>query len=326
MSGYVNEKRNLVWPQKTLQGTYNKLDELDKWLPSLKEEIREFFRVSGFVSAIYVQIDDLYQLRQDDQPFVVDYVHRLCKDLPLFFKIATLRHASVLFVARVGQPIGAQERHDFQPINIDYTFADFRKARDQNKKIFYEFGKLAELKNSEVDTLFKGEGFDRLVLAGGGVPRDTLSLFLEVLGDVQANMSGDGRIGKDDVRFLSKTNFERRIEELKHDSGAAQQEALIKGIYVIREFCLDKKSNVFLVAERTLQQNDEFRGLIYRLLDYRIIHSGATALSHKSREGAYQAFAIDIGCYAHLRKLEGKFNEVDPRTPRKNFGLLQSWN
>ena len=86
------------------------------------------------------------------------------------------------------------------------------------------------------------------------------------------------------MRILSKANFERRIEELKHDSGAAQQEPLIKGIYVIRSFCLDKKTNVFLVPERTLQQNDEFRGLIYRLLDYRIIHSGATALSHKSSD------------------------------------------
>ena len=176
-------------------------------------------------------------------------------------------------------------------------------------KIFHEFGGLAGLKAADIDALFKGAGFDRLVLAGGGVPRDTLSLFLEVLSEAQGN--GDGRIGKDDVRILSKANFERRIEELKHDSGAAQQEPLIKGIYVIRSFCLDKKTNVFLVSERTLQQNDEFRGLIYRLLDYRIIHSGAAALSHKSREGTYQAFAIDIGCYAHLRKRQGKLNEID---------------
>ena len=297
--------------EKVFKLKHNKLEQLDRWLPRLKRQVKEFFEISSKVKAIYLQIDDLYQLRQDDQPFVIDYIHRLCKDLPLFFKIATLRHASVLFVDREGQPIGAQERHDFQPINIDYTFADFRKTRDQNQRIFHEFGKLSGFKNKQVDALFKGLGFDRLVLAGGGVPRDTLSLFLEVLSDVQANEKGDRRIGKDDVRILSKANFERRIEELKHDSGAAQQEPLIKGIYVIRAFCLDKKSNVFLVSERILQQNDEFRGLIYRLLDYRIIHSGATALSHKSHEGAFQAFAIDIGCYAHLRKLQGRFNEID---------------
>src|ERR1019366_8674353 len=55
------------------------------------------------------------------------------------------------------------------------------------------------------------------VLAGGGVPRDCLSLFLEVLEAVQPP-AGDGRIGKDEVRILSRANFERRIEELKQDS------------------------------------------------------------------------------------------------------------
>lgn len=60
-----------------------------------------------------------------------------------------------------------------------------------------------------------------------------------------------------------------------------------------------------------LQQNDTWRALFYRLLDYRIIHSCATALTHKSQPGTFQAFAIDIGCYAHLRKLQDRFVEVD---------------
>lgn len=296
--------------EQTFKSRKEKIVTLDHLLPQLKRQVTEFFELSSAVKSVFLQIDDLYHLRRDDQPFVVDYVHRLCKDVPLFFKIATLRHASVLFVSREGQPIGAQERQDFQPVNIDYTFMDFRKTRDQNKLILREFGKLAGFASDEVDGLFKGTGFDRLVLAGGGVPRDTLSLFLEVLSDVQRN-SDDKRIGKDDVRILSKSNFERRIEELKQDSGAGEQEPLIKAIYVIREFCLERQTNVFLVAERTLQQNDDFRSLVYRLLDYRIIHSGATALTHKSREGTYQAFSIDIGCYAHLRKLHGKFQELD---------------
>ena len=48
-----------------------------------------------------------------------------------------------------------------------------------------------------------------------------------------------------------------------------------------------------------------------RLLDYRIIHNAGSAITHKSQPGTYQAFAIDIGCYAHLRKLNGRFNELD---------------
>jgi len=259
-----------------------------------------------------LQIDDLYHLRRADQAFVVDYIHRLCKDSPIYFKIATLRHASSLYADKHGQPIGAQERHDYQSINIDYTFSDFQRTRDQNWAILREFANRADMSAAQLDGLFMGQGFDRLVMAGGGVPRDVLSLFLEVLSNVDS--AKGGRIGKDDVRILSRANFERRIDELKQDSHDEEQGDLIKGIYIIRKFCLDKKTNVFTVSERALQENDHLRALFNRLMDYRIIHSCATALTHKSQEGTYQAFAIDIGCYAHLRKLEGRFNELDVST------------
>jgi energy-coupling factor transporter ATP-binding protein EcfA2 len=292
----------------------NKIRELDMLLPKLKDQIREFFKLSSGVKSVFLQLDDFYHLSRPDQPFVMDYVHRLCKDLPLYFKIATLRHASVLYADRQGQPIGAQERHDYQPINIDFTLSDFRRTENQNRQIFHEFGRLADLSPKEIDGLFKGEGFQRLVLAGGGVPRDCLSLFLDVLEQVQS--SGDVRIGKDDVRILSRANFERRIEELKQDSDGREQGTLIQGIYVLREFCIEKQSNVIVVSEQLLQQDHRMRELLNRLLDYRIIHTAGIALTHKSQPGTYHAFVIDIGCYAHLRKLRGKFSEVDLSEPQ----------
>ena len=279
-------------------------------LPELKSQIREFFNLSPSVKSVFIQIDDFYHLSRVNQPLVMDYIHRLCKDLPLYFKVATLKYATTLYADRDGQPIGAQERHDYQPINIDFTFNDFRKTRDQNQRILHEFAELAGLSQATVDALFKGEGFDRLILAGGGVPRDCLSLFLEVLATVQSS-GGDGRIGKDEIRVLSRSNFERRIEELKQDSEGGEQDILIRGIYVLRKFCMDRKTNVFLVSEQMMQQEDQVRDLIYRLLDYRVIHSAGSALTHKSQPGTFQAFAIDIGCYAHMRKLQGRFNEID---------------
>ena len=130
------------------------------------------------------------------------------------------------------------------------------------------------MSRDEVDGLFKGEGFRRLLLAGGGVPRDCLSLFLEALDNVAGT---DCRIGKDDVRFLSLETFERRIEELKSDCEAQEQDALLSGIYVIRSFCMDKQNSAFLISEQLLRDNDDIRELLYRLLDYRIIHQVATA-------------------------------------------------
>ncbi len=283
----------------------DKIRDLDKALPEIKGMIARLFELSANVNGVFLEIDDFYHLPRGDQPLVMDYVHRLCKDVPLYFKVATLRHASTLYADRHGQPIGAQERHDYQPINIDFTFSNFTKTVEQNSKILHEFGRLAGIERPEIDGLFKGEGFSRLVLAGGGVPRDCLSLFLEVLETVQPP-SGDGRIGKDDVRVLSRANFERRIEELKQDSEGTEQGILIKGIYVLRRFCIERGTNVILVSEAVLQQQDKIRDLLYRLLDYRIIHTAGSALTHKSLQGTYHAFVIDIGCYAHMRVLQGK--------------------
>ncbi len=304
----VNSFTSSVRVEQAFEDHQSKLRDLDRNLPDYKRQIREFFEISKKVKFVFIQLDDLYHLDRVHQAFVVDYVHRLCKDLPLFFKIATLRHASTLYVDRNGQPFGAQERHDFQPISIDYDFRDFKKTELRNLAILHGFGKSAGMSEKNVNELFKGEGFSRLVMAGGGVPRDVMSLFLEILASVSAS---DGKIGKDDVRISSRSNFERRIEELKQDSQDQEEEGLLKGIYLIREFCLEKKTNIFNVSEELLKRNDQVRGLIYRLLDYRIIHNCGSALTHKSQTGTFQAFAIDIGCYAHLRKLEGRFSEID---------------
>lgn len=177
------------------------------------------------------------------------------------------------------------------------------------RKIFYKFGELAEGNRGDIDALFKGDGFERLVLAGGGVPRDCLSLFLEAL-DHSTN-SADGKIGRDDIRNLSLANHERIMRDLKEESQKDELDPIIKGIYTIRQFCFDEKSNVFVISEKLLQDNEKIQALVYRLLDYKIIHTVNTAFTHKSQQGTFRAFMINIGHYANLRKLHGKMKEID---------------
>jgi hypothetical protein len=210
----------------------------------------------------------------------------------LFFKIATLRHSSTLFSERDGQPVGAQMRHDYQAIDIDYSFSDFSRTEAQNRAIFDAYGKMAKMASHEIFELFMGSGFQRLIIAGGGVPRDCLSLFLDAMSRPK---EGDKRIGRDDVRNLSRMDFIRRIEELKQDSQGSEQAILIKGAFVLRAFCLGKESNIILVSEESIQSNKGLGDLLNRLLDYRIIHSAGSALTHKSMSGGtFQAYAIDI--------------------------------
>ena len=123
-----------------------KINDLQTWLPQLKRQIREFLELSNSAKTIFLQLDDFYHLARADQPNVMDYLHRLCKDLPLYFKVATLRHSSTLYADRNGQAIGTQERHDYQPINIDFAFTDFKRTVKQNRQIFEQ---LSRLQNSD---------------------------------------------------------------------------------------------------------------------------------------------------------------------------------
>jgi hypothetical protein len=104
-----------------------------------------------------------------------------------------------------------------------------------------------------------------------------------------------------------------RDAERSAEGGGVRPSRRGAGIYALGAFVADKKTNVFMVEERELQKNDALRALVNRLLDYRIIHSVGTALTHKSHpeSGTFQAFAIDVGAYAHMRKLYGKFTEID---------------
>lgn len=163
---------------------------------------------------------------------------------------------------------------------------------------------------SERDTLFRDEGFQRLVLASGGVPRDFLSLLLEALSQKGEALDG---VGKDDVRLLSLSVWKQRIEELKADSQVGEQAALLKGIYALQQFCAGKKNNVFLVSDKVLREENSLRQLLNRLLDYRIVHAVGSTLTHKTKtlEGTFQAYMIDIGAYANMRKLQDRFTEID---------------
>jgi hypothetical protein len=311
---------------------HSKVQKLDLMLPAIKNQIRSLFENSQKVKSVYIFMDDYYFLQSLDQPFIIDYIHRLCKDTPLFFKVATLRNASTLYIEHDRQPTGAQERHDFLPISIEFGLKDISQTERFIRKIFHEYGKLADIQATEIDDLFMGNGFSRLVLAAGGVPRDALALFLDALSGTPLP------IGKDAVRELCRGNLDRRIEELKKEAHQDEQPLLLKGIYAIREFCLeDKKVNSFVVEEKEIQEKKAFKAHLDRLLDYRLIHELGTAFTHKSQAGTYRGYIIDVGFYAGLRKLDGKIAELDLESDAwkerirsspvlRHADMLKAWN
>ena len=67
-----------------------------------KKSLKQYFELCSSIEAVYLHIDDFYHLLREDQPLVMDYIHRMCKGLPIYFKVATLRHVSTLYAEKLG--------------------------------------------------------------------------------------------------------------------------------------------------------------------------------------------------------------------------------
>ncbi len=68
----------------------------------------------------YVILDDLYHIRRDDQPSVVDYIHSIAKGHQLWIKIGTIRHRSRWYV-HGDPPRGVKLGDDAEEIDLDLT-------------------------------------------------------------------------------------------------------------------------------------------------------------------------------------------------------------
>ena len=308
--GASKSTQNQTQTEATYKIRWSKISGLNDEFTILKQDLEEAIRLRPGTDTVFIQLDDFYHLRPTDQPFVIDFIHRLCKNLPCFFKVATLPHASALYLSVDGQPVGVQKLHDYQVINVDYSLEEFGTTRDQIEKIFFNVARIAEVAEDDVRTFFRGGGFDRLIIAGGGVPRDCLAILAELLQN--ATVDSAFSVGKDDVRKISPQILSSRIDDLKRDSAVAIQDDLLRAIYALREVALNqKRANVFVVDLQHLREGGELEFLVQKLIDYRIIHLISTNLTHKSVEGTFNAYAIDIGFYAHMRKLAQRLTETD---------------
>lgn len=68
----------------------------------------------------YLILDDLYHIRREDQPSVVDYIHSIAKSHRLWLKIGTIRHRSKWYV-HGDPPRGVKLGDDAEEIDLDLT-------------------------------------------------------------------------------------------------------------------------------------------------------------------------------------------------------------
>jgi len=288
------------------QYQHSKIEFLHQHILEYQELFRRLQEICGGDS--YLFLDDLYHIRTADQPYVVDYFHRIAKGSGLWLKIGTIRHRSKWYI-HGDPPIGVKLGDDADGIDLDLTLEKYSLTKEFLVKVLRSFAQDCEIELSDV--LVEG-AVDRLVLASGGVARDFLVIFRKAV-TVARERGDDSRgpkIGSEDVNRAAGEHEESKREELKRDVVEDQWE-IEKQFAKIVDFCIDQaQANLFLVDKASSGKEVE---LIQQLVDLRLIHLASSRITVSKQPGKiYEAYMLDVSQYAGSRA-------------RRNFEIVPFW-
>ncbi|MGH9687944.1 MAG: hypothetical protein ACRD5K_12725 [Candidatus Acidiferrales bacterium] len=288
------------------QYQHSKLEFLHQHILEYQVLFRRIQEVCGGDSFLF--LDDLYHIRTADQPYVVDYFHRVAKGSGLWLKIGTIRHRSKWYI-HGDPPIGVKLGDDADSIDLDLTLEKYSLTKEFLRKVLQSFAHDCEI--DLTDILNEG-AMDRLVLASAGVARDFLAIFRKAV-TVARERGDDSRgpkIGSEDVNRAAGEHEESKREELKRDVVEDQTE-IEDQFRKIVSFCIDEaRANLFLVDKAAGGKEVE---LIQQLVDLRLVHLVSSRITVSKQPGKiYEAYMLDISQYAGSRA-------------RRNFEIVPFW-
>ena len=298
--------RNIKEKQSTTNLSYNKLEELKLTINKYQEFCVSFAK-SHDELPIFLILDDLYFLKKEIQPYLIDFFHRLSKGTPLYLKVATIKHRSILYTPEHSSYIGAELGHDIHDIDLDYTLDKFDDMQSFMRNLIEHSISESGSTSLDIDSIFAGESFKQLCLASGGVPRDFLSLFLKV---IQSTKQGE-KVDKVQVTNAAISSINNKLAGISKDT-QDDADTLEKYLLGVKEFVYSlNRTNVFLVAKEDLERFKDFRQALKELVDMRLLHIIDANTSCAPSDGRrYEAYMIDVGLYDNSRPRN--FTYIEP--------------
>jgi hypothetical protein len=275
----------------------SKVDFLKRHIMDYQAVFDELGHIAQADSFLY--LDDLYHIRKENQPQVVDYLHSVAKGHHLWLKIGTIRHRTEWYI-HGNPPIGVKLGDDAEEIDLDLTLEKYSITKEFLSRIL---GNLTSSANLQMSELMTDGAIDRLVLASGGVARDFLSIFRRSI-DIARERRGE-KINAEDINMASGEYDTSKREEFKRDTYTEEEDSLDAIFQNIRGFCLEKvNSNCFLLNKDAKGKRVE---QIHELVDLKLIHLIRSRVTvKKTKQGQiFEGYMLDLSQYAGARKRRG---------------------
>jgi len=296
-------KQNYQYKQKKIDYLTNNLDEFQ----DLFSKIIKSFSIEN----IFVYFDDFYHLDFESQPNIIDYIFRLSKDLKISFKIATIRHRSHLYSRNENKEIrGVQSNADHTSIDLDFSLENFDSTTKFLKEILKNIFKDTKISFDDFFNLFVQNGFERVVWASGGVPRDFMILIMYIIDSLDFD-STNLKIDKKIINSAAKELFREKEQDLNSNYAHANN---VKQFYDdVFTFCVKyNKKTGFLLRQPCTDKKIEEQ--VKNLMDHRLIHPIVKNMTLNKFRGTFAAYILDVGSYQpflNIRIEDEKIKELD---------------
>ena len=287
------------------QWKIDKLNDLKTSIDDIKELIE---RISEFTDKqVILILDDFYFIPKFIQPYLVDYFHRISKSNNFYLKIGTVKHRTSLYRQSAQSYIGMELNADIYDIDLDYTLDKWPELKRFMRELLESAIKSSKA-NIDINDIFNEQGFEQLCIASGGVPRDFLVLFIKCCSTLTEDSN---RVNVPNVREVAIENYTNKKNALEKDSlDETNTLELVMSLIRDRVFS-QKRTNVFMLENGSLENNELVRGTIRELVDLRFVHIIDNNISAAPSDGKrYSVFLLDVSLYTNGRPRN--FKEVEP--------------
>jgi len=284
--------------ETTLTESVENRPRISAFVPKLQQAISRLCMTSK--QPLYIFLDDIHYMNINEVPGLLDLLHGISRDNPVWLKIAGIRHQTRWFIPT--PPIGLQTGHDASIINLDITLEQPSRAKTFLQSILESYVEQSDTAPSR--GFLSGAALDRLVLASGGVPRDFLTLCVAAL-QIARQRTNARTVGVQDVNHAAGAAAQTKLQELEDDAAAARgrSQDLVSALNIVREFLLTERQITFLSVDFLDKENrPKEYGLMQGLMDLRMLHLINSALSDAHHAGhRSEVYLLDLSQYSGAR-------------------------
>lgn len=305
---------------------FRKMDVLKEQRESIAFIFNELKRINK--NSVIMYLDDFYQIPVENQPEIIQYFHdiyKYCADESFCFKLSLLPYR-----IRMNNPgnVDMSYKDDFSPIKLDNDLSGLVTTKEYLLSILSSLNLTLGISKNDITSLFSNdEVVLYAIIATGGVPRDFLSMFAQLV--VNTRNDNEQKIKKEHVYTVVKNLREDKDNNIEADSDISANKIREAVEILTNEVIAKLKTNVILYPKVLAEKHDR---LLKNLVNLRYLHVIKDSTSSENRKKEeFVAYLIDMSFYAVNKRLRPgfdfrKFWETDDASRLTQLRQSKIWN